>query len=118
MKKIRFLNRDKLSMPVGQGVIAGIMEVCYIALVSIFIVGTQSFFSNSQSWMAVFGIVGFLSLLVLSVAVSGVLVFGYPAQYFMERKYKEALSTLISTAATMFVILAIIFLAASLSQFV
>ncbi len=116
MTRFRLFNHDKESAPVGQGVLAGLMEVCYIALVAIFMVGSQSFLSNKTDtpWVTVFGIICLLSLLVLSVGVSGLLVFGWPAHYFMERKYNEAIASIGATVATMFVIFAIIFIGASL----
>jgi len=118
MGKFRLFNRDKESTPVGQGVVTGIMEVCYIALVAIFLVGTQAFFNNTSPspWMNVFGIVCLLSLLVLSVGISGLFVFGWPAHYVMEKKYEEALASFFATVVTMFVIFAIIFIGASLTS--
>lgn len=120
MKNIPFLNRDRFTTPVGQGVITGVMEVCYIALVAIFMVGTESFFSNTapSPWLNVFGIVCLLSLLVLSVGISGVLVFGWPTHYVMEKKYDNALSAFIATVATMFVIFGLIFSVASLTTLI
>jgi len=92
------------------------MEVCYIALVALFLVGTQSFFDNTapSPWVNVFGIICMLSLLVLSVGMSGLFVFGWPVHYVMERKYEKALAAFFATVITMFVIFAIIFLGASL----
>ena len=115
---MRFFNRAKGTTPIGQGVITGIMEVCYISLVAIFMVGAQSFLNNAPSspWMNVFGIICMLSILVFSVGISGVLVFGWPAHYFMEHKYEQALSSFIATAATMFVIFSMIFLGVSLTS--
>lgn len=120
MKNIPFFNRDRISGPVGQGVITGIMEVCYIALVAIFMVGTQSFFNSAapSPWLNVFGIVCLLSLLVLSVGISGVLVFGWPIHFVMEKKYDQALSSFIATIATMFVIFGLIFSVASLTTLI
>jgi len=111
MIKFNLFNRDRISGPVGQGVVAGLMELAYIALVAVFMVGTQALVANqTASWMAVFGILVFLSLFVVSAAVSGVLTLGYPLYYFLEHKYKEALYAFLGTVATMFVIFAIIFL--------
>ena len=120
MKKISLFNRDRTSTPVSEGVVTGIMEVCYIALVALFMVGTQSFFANSgpSNWLNVFGIVCLLSLLVLSVGISGLLVFGWPAHYFMEKKYEEALASFLATAVSMFVIFALIFFIASLTTLI
>lgn len=110
MIKFNPFRRDHWSTPVGQGVVAGIMEVCYIALVAIFMIGTQTFLVTVDPWAAVFGIIAFLSLLVLSVAVSGVIVFGWPVRYFLEKKYVEALASFVGVAGSMFVIFAVIFI--------
>lgn len=116
MGKFKMFKIDKTTTPVGEGVVTGIMEVCYIALVAIFMVGTQSFFNDNDPspWLNVFGIVCMLSLLVLSVGISGLMVFGWPLHYFMERKYEEALAAFFSTVSTMFVIFAIIFIGATI----
>ncbi|MFA5020855.1 MAG: hypothetical protein WC517_02220 [Patescibacteria group bacterium] len=120
MKKLSLFNRDRTSKPVSEGVITGIMEVCYIALVALFMVGTQSFFADSgpSTWLNVFGIVCLLSLLVLSVGISGLLVFGWPAHYVMEKKYEEALASFLATVVSMFVIFALVFFIASLSTLI
>jgi len=110
MIKFNPFKRDHWSAPVGQGVVAGLMEVCYIALVAIFMIGTQTFLVTVDPWAAVFGIIAFLSLLVLSVAVSGVIIFGWPARYFLEKKFSEALASFIGVVGAMFVIFAIIFI--------
>jgi hypothetical protein len=113
MGKLNLFHRDRLSGPVGHGVVAGLMELAYIALVAIFMVGTQPLMANqpdSASWSMVFGFLAFLSLFVFSAAVSGIIVLGYPFYYFTERKYKEALYAFLGTLVTMFVVFAIIFL--------
>lgn len=111
----KLFHRDRLSAPAGQGVVAGITEVAYIALVAIFIAGTDSIFSSPSPWGMVFGVVSVLSLLVMSAAISGVLIFGWPIRYFWENKYKEALTSFLATMAAMFVIFAAIFLIAAIS---
>lgn len=113
MHKLKaFFSRDRLSTPVGQGVVAGIMEVAYIVLVAVFMVATESLFATARPTIIIFGIIALLSLLVLSVAVSGVLMFVWPVHYFVEKKYKESLYAFLATAVTMFVIFAIVFLGA------
>lgn len=112
--KFNPFKRDHWSAPVGQGVVAGLMEVCYIALVAIFMIGTQTFLSTVDPWAAVFGIIAFLSLLVLSVAVTGVIIFGWPLRYFLEKKYSEALAAFVGTVGAMFVIFAVVFIALAL----
>ncbi len=113
-----FFGRDKLATPVGQGVIAGIMEVAYIVLVAIFMVATESLFATANPATIIFGIIAFLSLLVLSVAIAGVLVFAWPAYYFIEKKYQEALYAFLATAATIFVIFTLVFLGAALTTLI
>lgn len=110
----KIFNRDRVSVPVSQGVVAGIMEVAYITLVAVFIVATDNLFASPRSGVMIFGIICVLSLLVLSVAVSGTLIFGWPVYYFMEKKYKEAINSFIASAVSIFVIFAIIFILASL----
>ena len=114
MLKFNPFNRDQMSQPVGQGVVAGIMQVAYIALVAIFMAGTQAFLATTKPWSAIFGVIAFLSLLVLSVAVTGVIIFGWPIVYSLDKRYKEALTVFVSTVATMFVIFAIIFIGLAL----
>ena len=111
----KLFHRDRLSTPVGQGVVAGITEAAYIVLVAVFIAGTETVFSSPASWNIVFGMVSLLVLLVMSVAISGALIFGWPARYFMEKKYKESLASFLAAIATMFVVFAVIFLVAAVS---
>ncbi len=112
--RLKFFHKDAFSTPAGQGAAAGLTEICYIALVAIFIAGTESLFATTSAWVAVFGIIAVLSLLVMSVAISGVLLLGWPAYYFLERKYKEGLYALSGSIAAMFVIFAAIFISAAL----
>jgi magnesium-transporting ATPase (P-type) len=111
-------NRDRLSTPVGQGVVAGIMQVAYIVLVAVFMIATESLFSTPKALIMIFGIVAFLCLLVLSVAVTGVIVFIWPAYYFSERKYKESLYSFMATVGTIFVIFAVIFIFSALTSLI
>lgn len=114
---MKLFNRDKLSMPVGQGVVAGIMEMAYIVLVVAFIMLTNSLMNPDKPGIMILGMVSVLSLLVLSVAVSGVIVFAWPAYYFMERKYKESLHAFLGAAGAIFVIFAMVFLSGTIISF-
>jgi len=109
-------SKDNISTPVGKGVVAGITEIAYITLVAIFMVATETLFATSQPWVMIFGIIAFLSLLILSIAISAVVVFVWPLQYFLEGKYKEARYCFLSVAGTIFVIFTIIFLVAIISM--
>ena len=112
IKKI--FHRDRLSEPVGQGVVAGITQSAYIALVAIFIAASETAFAAPTSWSVVLGIIAFLSLFCISAAVSAVVVFGRPFYYFSQQKYREALSVFLATIVTIFVVFAILFLSALL----
>ena len=112
--KWNIFKHDKFSTPMGQGAAAGLTETCYILLIAIFMAGTESLFATAEPWVAVFGIIAVLLLLVLSVAVSGILLLGWPIYYFLERKYKEGLYALTGSVIAMFVIFAVIFIAALL----
>lgn len=114
MNKLKFWRRDKLSTPVAHGVVSGIMQVCYIVLVAFFMGATENLFSASKPGLMIFGIICVLSLLVLSVAISGVLIFGWSAYYFLEKKYREALNCFVAVSTTIFVIFAIIFILATI----
>lgn len=111
---LKIWSRDKFSTPMGQGAAAGLTEICYIMLVAIFMVGTESLFAAASPWVSIFGIVAVLALFVMSVAVSGVLLLGWPLYYFLERKYKEGLYALSGSIIMMFAIFAVIFIAAAL----
>ena len=111
---MKLFNRDKFSTPVGRGVVAGIMQMAYISLVVVFMLATQNLMVPEKPGIMIVGMLSFLTLLVLSVAITGVLVFAWPAYYFMERKYKESLYAFLATAAAIFVIFAIVFLSATI----
>jgi len=108
--------RDKVS-PIGDGILAGVLEVGFAFILSIFLVGSQTFLQTPHPWLVVFGIVAFLCLIVISAAISAVLVLGWPFYYFLEKKYREALQALAATLITMFVFFAIMFLLVSLLPF-
>lgn len=106
--------KDRVSTPAGQGAIAGVAEAFYIALVAVFMASTQILFATPNASNVVFGIISFLILFVISVAISGFLVFGWPIHYFLEKKYREAVFAFAGTIATMFIIFALLFVAVAL----
>jgi hypothetical protein len=114
----KLFSRDRVSGPVGQGTLAGVAEALYIALVAVFMASTQVLFATPTVFSAIFGIVAFLLLFVMSVAISGFLVFGWPAYYFLEKKYREAMFAFAGTVGTMFVIFAGIFIAVAIASLI
>jgi hypothetical protein len=115
-EKKLFTKDNLLSKPVLQGFICGLLEVAYILLIGIFIAGTESLFAGPKSWMIILGIVAFLILVVLSVAVTAVLVFYWPLYYFFERKFEEARLSFLGVVSSLFLIFMLIFLLTTLAS--
>ncbi len=105
-----FFNKEKFSKNelIKWGVIGGGAEVIYVILVGLLISNLDKYIASPQP--AILGIFTVLTLLVISVAVSGLCVFGFPAYLAMQKQYKEALWTICATFATILIslILAII----------
>jgi Ni,Fe-hydrogenase I cytochrome b subunit len=102
---------------VKDGVIAAFLQVVYIAFVAVFFMIADTAFPD-DSWLVVVGVVAFLILLVLSVAVSGMLLFGYPMYYALQKKYPEALAILLVTCGTLLAIFAFLVLGALLGAII
>ena len=114
-KKI-FTKDNLLSKSLFQGFVCGLLEVVYILLIGIFIAGTESLFAGPKAWMIILGIVAFLVLVVLSVAVTAVLVFYWPVYYFFERKFEEARLAFFGVAGALFLVFMLIFLLTALTS--
>ncbi|MEI6288779.1 MAG: hypothetical protein WCP18_04405 [bacterium] len=90
------------------GIIAGLLESVYVLLVGVMFLLVQSFSSGPAQpggLVVVLFFASFLTLLVLSVAISGVLVFGLPAYYFLQKKYREGVVAVLATIATVAIFL-------------
>ena len=94
---------------VKQAVLVGFLEVVYVFLVGLFLFVAGSSFPSVGD-RAILGVLAFLTLLVVSVAVSGLLVFGYPVYYVMQKKYDEAMLSLAITLGVIAIFLVIIIL--------
>ena len=92
------------------GVGSALVEMLNVGLVVLIISNSEKIFgapAGKEFW----GIVFVLTLLVFSVAVSGVVVFGYPAYLGFQKKFKDAALTTALTLLTLFIaILLIIFI--------
>jgi len=102
---------------VKDGIVAAFLQVVYIAFVALFFMIADTAFPD-DSWLVVVGVVAFLILLVLSVAVSALLLFGYPIYYALQKKYSEALAILLVTFGTLLTIFAVLVLGALLSAII
>ena len=108
-----FKSKDiKAKEVIGKGIIAGIIQTAYIILVCMFVLSAGAIFPANSPFI-IMGLVAFLILLVISVAVSGVIIFAIPAYLFFQKKYKEALSFIGSVLVTMLLFF-IIFISLSL----
>jgi len=73
------------------GLLTGLLEVIYITLIALFLWGGSSWFNSSDN--VLISII-MLLIFVISAAVSGLLVFGYPIYLFLKRNnFKEAVQT-------------------------
>lgn len=88
------------------GILAGLAESIYCGLIALMLWYGSEFLSDKMSQVlgSLFGLI----LLVFSVAVSGVLVFGYPVYLAVEKKYKQAFQTIGITLLTIFLVLVIV----------
>jgi hypothetical protein len=95
-----------------KGIGAGAAQIAYIILVVLLILSLDRFMNDSAGGPLAMVLV--LTLLVFSAAVSGLLVFGYPALFALQRKFNEAIMTLLVTLLTILacfiVVLLVIFL--------
>jgi len=95
-----------------KGISAGIAEMIYIILVVGVISSIDKFMAQKSggplSMMAV------LLLFVTSAGISAFLVFGYPAYFALQKKYHEAIFTLIISFLTLAVCFILVLLVTSL----
>ena len=88
-----------------RAVCCGIGEALYIAFAALFFFASGKLFPSESAGL-VFGIASVLILLVIGVAVSALLVFGYPLYYLSQKKYREALLFAVTVLGTLSLILA------------
>ncbi len=82
------------------GIAGGVAEIIYVIFVVLAINYLGEFLPEPNELLGfLFG----LLLFVFSVAVSGVLVFGYPAYLALQKKYKPAFWTLLATLLTILI---------------
>ena len=104
MNIIKFWNKRS---PIEIGVIAGVKQALYIYLVALF-------FQTVQGWdrqpSEVQGMILGLTLFVLSAAISGAIVFGFPLYFALQKEYAKAIKTVSATISTLLVIFVIMLL--------
>jgi hypothetical protein len=102
---IMWFRKDKIKIW-KMGILAGLAVAVYCGLITLLIWFGGDFLSDKMSQVmgSLFGLI----LLVFSVAISGVLVFGYPLFLAVEKKYKQAFQAIGVTLLTIFVVLLVV----------
>jgi len=90
-----------------KGILSAFATVLYITAISLFFSGAENLFGSSASNELLVPIV-MLSLLVLSAAVTGSLVFGRPIIWYLNGSKKEAFRLLGWTLGSLFVFTALL----------
>ena len=88
------------------GIAAGFLECVYVLLVILLLNGLNLAGKNADSILG--GGLFMLLLFIVSVLISGVLVFGRPAILFLNKKIHEAISVFFVTLVTIFVIFSLV----------
>lgn len=84
------------------GILGGILEAVYCALIALMFFTFGKIFDGPNANTVVVTLI-MLLILVISVAVSGFLVFGYPGYLVYQKKFKEAVLTALLSLITLFV---------------
>lgn len=82
------------------GIGAGILEVIYCFFIATLFMTTNNLFIQPS----VFIFLLFLLIMVFSVAVSGLLIFGYPLFLAFKKEYQQAIFTVLLSIATLIIV--------------
>lgn len=91
----------KYKKQVFYGSIAGFLVVIYCCLMALFMFNMDHYFRNAGNTIITIAII--LMLLVISAAITGTLVFAYPAYLFINKKFKEGICSLVSNLAAIII---------------
>ncbi len=94
------------------GFLGGIAQATYILLVAMFI--QVMAVAGPVIEGRIGGMIMFLIVFVFSVAVSGILVFGYPAYLAIQKRYVESLMTAVTTLVSLGIIGILMFILLSI----
>ncbi|MFA6422405.1 MAG: hypothetical protein WCV92_03340 [Candidatus Buchananbacteria bacterium] len=97
---------------ISKGIVAGLIQAAFIILVCLFVLSAGAIFPANSPFV-ILGLVALLILLVISVAVSAVIIFAIPAYLFFQKKYKEALSY-IGSALIVLLLIFVVFVSLAL----
>ena len=97
---------------IKQSMSFSLLAVIYIAIVVTVMNNADRIFGHVDK--SVLAPVGFLLLLVVSVATMGMLIFGRPVMLYIDGKKREAVMMLVSTISALAIITVILFLVLAL----
>jgi hypothetical protein len=100
MFKSKKLNKAKIYK---WGISAGIGQLIYIVLVVLIIMALDQIMKETAAYGGPLAMLLVLILLVFSAAISGLIVFGYPAYLFLQKNYKQAVCTVLTSLATILI---------------
>lgn len=92
---------------IKNALINSILAVAYIALVATFMNHAENTFGPANKFIVA---ITMLSLLVFSVAIMGILIFGRPVMWYLDGAKKEAMKLLFCTLGFIFIALVIFLL--------
>jgi len=107
-------SKVRLGEVFSRGAVAGLAEAAYVISVVMFMLFTNVLFSV-KSPLNIYAPVVMLILLVLSVAVSAGLVFGYPLYYALNKQYQEAVYAFGGTVLALGLVFLLVFAVAILT---
>ncbi len=90
------------------GMLTGLLAVLYCILVALFMFNINKLFSDDNNGLL--GIIAALILLVISAAITGSLVFAYPAYLFINKKFKSGLYAFLANIISIIILGIIIFI--------
>ena len=82
------------------GIGAGIAQLAYIVLVVLLMMALDELMKGTAAAGGPMAMVLVLILLVFSATISGLIVLGYPAYLFLQKDYKQAVCTVVTSLAT------------------
>ena len=82
------------------GIGSGIAQLAYIILVVLVMMAMEEFMKENSASGGPLAMVLVLILLVFSATISGLIVLGYPAYLFLQKNYRQAICTLVTSLTT------------------
>lgn len=92
---------------IKNALINSVLVIAYILIVATFMNNAENIFGLANEFMAA---ITMLSLLVFSVALMGILVFGRPIMWYLDGAKKEAIKLLFYTLGFIFIALIVFML--------